>query len=59
MLDQVRIDIMVGKIDSFFLAGVASDDCVYAYVGSSKPVSRLRMEGAMSNALHMFQHGEV
>ena len=58
-LDAVRNELVTGKLVAFFLAGVGDDDSCYAFIGSIKPVSRLRTIGAMATALHMFHTGEV
>lgn len=58
-IDQLRKEVESGKLVSFFAAGVGDDDSSYAFIGSSRAVSRLRMIGAMTIALHMFLVGEV
>lgn len=58
IVEALRQDVVAGKIIGFFIVGVSSDDNTYAYVGTTRPVSRLRMGGAMQHALHCFNHGE-
>lgn len=57
-LDELRKDIESGKIVAFAAAGVGQDDATFWYCGSSRPVSRLRLTGAMSNALYHFNVGD-
>jgi hypothetical protein len=58
VLRQLENDLLDGKVVGFFVAAVGPDDMTYAYISSTKPVSRLRLGGAMQHALHMFNHGE-
>jgi hypothetical protein len=58
VVEALKADIASGKLVSFCVAAIDDNDGAYAYVGSSKKVSRLRMTGALSNALHMFQNNE-
>lgn len=58
-VDILRREIAEGKVVAFFVAGLSDDDACIAYIGSSKPVSRLRVTGAMATALHCFNEGEV
>lgn len=57
-LDGLRKDLESGRIVAFATAGVGQDDACFWYCGSSRPVSRLRLIGAMSNALYHFNHGD-
>lgn len=58
-IDQLRQQVVDGKITAFFIAGLDDEDCTYAFVGSVKPVSRLRLQGSMSQAVYAMQSGEV
>ena len=58
VLHQLEVDLLDGKVVGFFIAAIGPEDDTYAYIGTSKPVSRLRMGGAMQHALHTFNHGE-
>lgn len=57
-LDAIRDDLKAGNIVAFAAAGVGSDDTSFWYCGSSRPVTRLRLIGAMSKALFHFQMGD-
>jgi hypothetical protein len=56
-IDALRKDVESGQVVCFIAVGVGSDDACVGYTGSSKPVSRLRLTGAMSNLLHQFNAG--
>lgn len=58
VIAQLERDLKDNKIVGFFVAAIGADDETYAYASSTRPVSRLRMGGAMQHALHMFNHGE-
>ena len=58
VLCQFENDLIDDKIAGFFIAAIGPDDSVYAYIGTTKPVSRLRLGGAMQHALHIFNHGD-
>lgn len=57
-VDGLRKDIESGKIISFVAVGVSSDDATIGYCGSSRPVSKLRVTGALFNTLRAFDGGE-
>lgn len=59
VIDQLRADTEEGKLVAFFAVGIADDDSTNVYVGTTRPISRLRVQGALTFALHSFQHGEV
>jgi hypothetical protein len=58
VIDRLRADVQDGKIVAFFVAALDDSDASIAYCSSTKPVSRLRMSGAMVNALHAFNQGD-
>jgi hypothetical protein len=58
VLHKFETDLMDGKVAGFFIAALSADDEVTAYVSTTRPVTRLRMAGAMQHALHMFNHGD-
>lgn len=58
IIDTLRNDLESGKLVAFYAVGISRDDQTYGYCGTSRYFSRLRMEGALSNALHNFQHDE-
>lgn len=57
-IQKFESDLLDGKIVGFFIVGIGADDSTYAYVGKTQRMSRLRMGGALQNALHIFNHGE-
>jgi hypothetical protein len=57
-LDGLRKDVESGKVVAFAVAAVSPEDATLWYCGSARPVSRLRLIGAMSNALHHFNMGD-
>lgn len=59
VIRQLTEDVENGKIIAFVVSALSDDDTVYVYEGASKPVSQLRMQGAMLTALHMYVDGEV
>ncbi len=58
-IDKLREDMASGKVVGFFAAALNEEDETFGYIGTSKRVSRLRMMGALFNALHIFQHDEI
>ena len=59
VLESLKRDVESGKIVAFFAAAVGTEDDTYAYVSSVKPVTQLRLMGAMAHSLHMMHHDEV
>jgi hypothetical protein len=59
VIDALRRDVAEGRIVAFFVAGLDSEDTTIAYASSVRPVTRLRLQGAMGQALHLMQQGEV
>lgn len=57
-LDSLREDLKSGRIIAFAASGITADDENLWYSGSSRPVTRLRLIGSMSNALYHFNRGE-
>lgn len=58
VLKKLEEDLTSGKIVGFFAAGIGPNDETYAYTGSRRKVSRLRLGGAMQHALFAFNQGE-
>lgn len=58
-VDELRADIASGKVRGFFAVGVGADDGLKGYLGSSSPVSRLRITGAIAQALYDFSAGKI
>jgi len=46
-----------GEIVAFAAVGIEADDCTRMWSGSSRPVTRLRMMGAMYNLLNHYANG--
>lgn len=59
VIDALRRDVDEGKVVAFFVAGVSPADETIVYASSVKPVSRLRLQGAMGQALHDMQIGAI
>ena len=58
-VELLRKDVESGKVGAFFAIGVTAEDGVMGYTGSSRPHSRLRMQGAISQGLHDWLSGMV
>ena len=58
VVEALKKDLIDGKVTAFFVAALNDGDETIAYVSSVKGVSRLRMQGAMSQALYHMQTGE-
>lgn len=58
-VEELRKAVRDGKVRGFFAVGVTMDDGLVGFTGSSSPMSRLRMIGALSQALHDWQTGQV
>ena len=43
-----------GEIVAFAAVGIEADDCTRMWLGSSRPVTRLRLMGAMYNLLNHY-----
>lgn len=59
IVDQLRADIESGEVVAIFAVGVQDDDATNIYLGTCKPISRLRITGSVTEALHSFMHGDV
>lgn len=46
-----------GEIVAFAAVGIEADDCTRMWSGSSRPVTRLRLMGAMYNLLNHYANG--
>jgi hypothetical protein len=58
VLESLTNDVKSGAVIAFFAAALDDKDVTIAYVSSTKAVTRLRLQGAMSQALHDMQRGE-
>lgn len=58
-LDKLREDVAAGRIIAFAAVGIDQEDRALAYVGSSKPVSKLKLQGAVSKLNNAALTGEV
>lgn len=59
VLDDLRTKIESGEVIGFVAAGFSADDTSYAWASSTTKASRLRMIGAMSNALWHYNNGGI
>ena len=59
IIDRLRADVRSGKVIAFCIAAVTPEDDALAYASSSKPVTRLRMQGAIAQLLHSYLAGDV
>lgn len=59
VLDTLRKEVESGQVVAFFVAGVGPNDEAIAYTSAVRNVTRLRLQGAMAQALHNFMQGEV
>lgn len=57
VIDGLRQAIEEGEIVAFAAVGIEPDDCTRMWSATTKPVTRLRMMGAMFNLLADFQQG--
>ena len=51
-VDKLRAAIVSGEVGAFVAVGITPADGVLGYCGSSRPVSRLRMQGAIAQLNH-------
>lgn len=58
VVHQFELDLIDEKIAGFVIAAVAPDDSVLIYAGTPKPVTWLRLIGAMHHALHVFNRSK-
>lgn len=59
VIDHLRKDVVEGRVTGFVIAGLDDADCCTAYASSTKPVTRLRMQGAIAQALHAYVSGDL
>jgi hypothetical protein len=50
VVESLRRDVESGKIVAFHAVGIAADDMLYRYQGMSRPVTYLRIVGALEFA---------
>ncbi len=55
ILDELRAKIESGEIIAFAAVGIEPDDITFSWTASTRPVSRLRMIGAIGSLFHCFQ----
>lgn len=58
-VDMLRAAVERGEVRAFFAVGVRVDDSLVGYTGSSSPITRLRMIGAIAQAHHDWLEGKV
>jgi hypothetical protein len=58
-VDALRADLESGKAIAFVGVAITPDDTCMAYCGSVRPVSRLRMQGAIGQLDHDWRAGDV
>jgi len=58
VIDGLRQAVEAGEIVAFATVGIEPDDCTRMWSSTVKPVTRLRMMGAMYNLLAHFQTGD-
>lgn len=59
VVDRLRADIEAGRVVAFAGVAIQPDDETLAYCGTSRPVTRLRTQGAIAYLLHCFMSGEI
>lgn len=59
VLDKLREAVEVGEVIGFTVVTVDDIDCTTAYASTTKPVTRLRMIGAVATLLHHFHTGDL
>lgn len=57
VVESLRKDIESGKVVAFAVVAIEQDDTALVYTGSTRPVTRLRMMGAISHMQHLYMHG--
>lgn len=58
-VDGLRGKIERGEIVAFVAVGIMNDDTIEGFVGSSRPVSRLRLHGAIAALGHDVLDGKL
>lgn len=58
-VQKLKEDLESGRVVAFVCAAVTSDDSVLAYASSVRPVSRLRLQGAVGKLHFAIQSGEL
>lgn len=53
-VDALREDLVLGRVIAFSAVAIAPNDEVLSYIGSSRPVTRLRMQGAIGQLFFSF-----
>lgn len=59
VLEQLRAQVVSGRTVAFAAVTIEPDDTCCAWFGSAAGVSRLRMQGGISQLLHNFLSGDV
>jgi len=59
IIDDLRAKVESGKVIAFFACGFSADDENYVWSATTRPATRLRMMGSMSNALWAMHNGDV
>lgn len=59
VIDDLRKRVENGEVIAFAVVGVHPDDATSAWASCTEKVSRLRMQGAISQLLHSYLDGEL
>jgi hypothetical protein len=59
VIDQLRDDVVSGKVVAFGGIGISNEDRVTQYTGALGRVTRLRLQGALWALLHTFTHDDT
>jgi hypothetical protein len=57
VIDDLRRRVMAGEVVAFCLVGIDAQDVARVWTSSTRPVSRLRMMGAIANLEHCYHAG--
>lgn len=57
VLDQLREQILSGQVIAFAAVAIEPDDTTTAWSSCTRPVTRLRMMGAITSLLHGYVDG--
>lgn len=55
ILDELRAKVESGEVIAFAAVGIEPDDVTSSWTATTRPVSRLRMIGAIGSLFHCFQ----
>ena len=56
VLDDLRVKVSAGEIIAFAIVGIEPDDTTRSWTSTTRPVSRLRMMGAIANLEQCFHN---